>query len=118
MLNILISFVLLSLYLVLNVILAVAFLTLFERKVLASIQKRKGPNWTGFLGILQPLADALKLVIKENPIPQNASTVLFFGGPLVLLILSLSAWFVIPFNNYVVISDINIGVFIYLWFLL
>jgi NADH-quinone oxidoreductase subunit H len=110
MLNILTSFVLLSLYLVLNVILAVAFLTLFERKVLASIQKRKGPNWTGFLGILQPLADALKLVIKENPIPQNASAVLFFGGPLVLLVLSLSAWFVIPFNNYIVVSDINIGV--------
>jgi NADH-quinone oxidoreductase subunit H len=110
MLNILTSFVLLSLYLVLNVILAVAFLTLFERKVLASIQKRKGPNWTGFLGILQPLADALKLVIKENPIPQNASAILFFGGPLVLLVLSLSAWFVIPFNNYIVVSDINIGV--------
>jgi NADH-quinone oxidoreductase subunit H len=110
MLSILTSLVLLSLYLVLNIILAVAFLTLFERKVLASIQKRKGPNWTGFLGILQPLADALKLVIKENPIPQNASTVLFFGGPLILLILSLSAWFVIPFNNYVVVSDINIGV--------
>lgn len=108
--SLLVSFVLLSLYLVLNVILAVAFLTLFERKVLASIQKRKGPNWTGFLGILQPLADALKLVIKENPIPQNASVTLFFGGPIVLLILSLSAWFVIPFNNYIVVSDINIGV--------
>jgi NADH-quinone oxidoreductase subunit H len=99
-----------SLYLVLNIILTVAFLTLFERKVLASIQKRKGPNWTGFLGILQPLADALKLVIKENPIPQNASTLLFFGGPLILLILSLSAWFVIPFNSHVVVSDINVGV--------
>jgi NADH-quinone oxidoreductase subunit H len=110
MIALLISLVLLSLYLVLNIILAVAFLTLFERKVLASIQKRKGPNWTGFLGILQPLADALKLVIKENPIPQNASTILFFGGPLILLILSLSAWFVIPFNNNVVISDINIGI--------
>lgn len=110
MIALLISLVLLSLYLVLNIILAVAFLTLFERKVLASIQKRKGPNWTGFFGILQPLADALKLVIKENPIPQNASTILFFGGPLILLILSLSAWFVIPFNNNVVISDINIGI--------
>jgi NADH-quinone oxidoreductase subunit H len=62
------------------------------------------------LGILQPLADALKLVIKENPIPQNASTLLFFGGPLILLILSLSAWFVIPFNSHVVVSDINVGV--------
>jgi NADH-quinone oxidoreductase subunit H len=90
--------------------LTVAFLTLFERKVLASIQKRKGPNWTGFLGVLQPLADALKLILKENPVPQNASSVLFFGGPLVLLILSLSAWFAIPFNNNTVVSDINIGI--------
>lgn len=62
------------------------------------------------MGLLQPLADALKLVVKENPIPQNASAVLFFGGPMVLLLLSLTAWFAIPFNNYVVISDINIGV--------
>lgn len=103
-------FILLSLYLILNVILSVAFLTLFERKVLGAIQKRKGPNWTGFLGVLQPLADALKLIIKENPIPQNASSFLFFGGPLVLLVLSLSAWFVIPFNNYTVVSDVNIGI--------
>ncbi len=105
-----ILFILLSLYLILNVILTVAFLTLFERKVLGAIQKRRGPNWTGFLGILQPLADALKLILKENPVPQNASSFLFFGGPFILLILSLSAWFVIPFNNYTVISDINIGV--------
>ena len=110
MLSISILFVLLSLYFILNIILTVAFLTLFERKVLASIQKRKGPNWTGFLGILQPLADALKLILKENPVPQNASSFLFFGGPLILLVLSLSAWFVIPFNNDVVISNINIGV--------
>jgi len=110
MLTLTISFILLSLYLILNVILTVAFLTLFERKVLASIHKRKGPNWTGFLGILQPLADALKLILKENPVPQNASSFLFFGGPLILLILSLSAWFVIPFNNYTVVADINIGI--------
>lgn len=56
------------------------------------------------------MADALKLVFKENPIPQNASPLLFFGAPLFLLTLSLSAWFVIPFNNYIVMSDINIGV--------
>jgi NADH-quinone oxidoreductase subunit H len=56
------------------------------------------------------LVDAFKLIVKENPIPQNASTVLFFSGPVMLLLLSLSAWFAIPFNNYVVISDINIGI--------
>jgi hypothetical protein len=110
MVSLTVWFILLSLYIILNVILTVAFLTLFERKVLASIQKRKGPNWTGFLGILQPLADALKLILKENPVPQNASSVLFFGGPLILLILSLSAWFVIPFNNSTVVADINIGI--------
>lgn len=110
MISLTILLVLLSLYVILNIILTVAFLTLFERKVLASIQKRRGPNWTGFLGILQPLADALKLVLKENPVPQNASTILFFGGPFILLILSLSAWFAIPFNNYTVVADINIGI--------
>lgn len=86
-----IYFILFSIYFLLNIILVVAFLTLFERKLLGSIQKRKGPNWTGFLGLLQPLADALKLIIKENPIPQNASAFLFFSGPFALLILSLSA---------------------------
>lgn len=110
MISLTILLVLLSLHVILNIILTVAFLTLFERKVLASIQKRRGPNWTGFLGILQPLADALKLVLKENPVPQNASTILFFGGPFILLILSLSAWFAIPFNNYTVVADINIGI--------
>jgi len=74
-----------------SIILTVAFITLFERKVLANIQKRKGPNYTGFLGLLQPLADALKLIFKENPIPTNSSAILFFMGPFVLLILSLTA---------------------------
>lgn len=100
----------LSLYFLLNIILITAFLTLFERKVLGAIQKRRGPNWVGFLGLLQPLVDAFKLVIKENPIPQNASAVLFFSGPVILLLLSLSAWFAIPFNDHVIISDINVGI--------
>lgn len=108
--SVFIYFIFLALYFLLNIILVVAFLTLFERKLLGSIQKRHGPNWTGFLGLLQPLADALKLIIKENPVPQNASIYLFFTGPFVLLLLSLSAWFVIPFNNQVIISDISIGV--------
>lgn len=86
-----IEFFIFSVYLILNIILLVAFLTLLERKILGSIQKRKGPNWTGFLGLLQPLADALKLILKENPIPQNSSAILFFSGPFILLILSLSA---------------------------
>lgn len=103
-------FFLLSIYLLLSIILVVAFLTLFERKVLASIQKRKGPNYTGFLGLFQPIADALKLILKENPIPSNSSAILFFTGPFILLVLSLTAWFVIPFNNFVVISNINAGI--------
>jgi NADH-quinone oxidoreductase subunit H len=103
-------FILLSIYLLISIILIVAFVTLFERKVLANIQKRKGPNYTGFLGLLQPLADALKLIFKENPIPTNSSAILFFMGPFVLLILSLTAWFVIPFNNSTVISNINTGI--------
>jgi NADH-quinone oxidoreductase subunit H len=108
--KILILLVIVSIYFIINVILTVAFLTLFERKVLASIQKRKGPNIVGFLGLLQPLSDAIKLIFKENPIPRNASSVLFFLGPFILLALSISAWFVVPFNNSTVLADLNIGI--------
>lgn len=110
MYKLLLILIIASFYMIINVILAVAFLTLFERKVLGSIQKRKGPNVTGFLGLLQPIADAFKLIVKENPVPQNASSFLFFVGPLILLMLSISAWCVVPFNDKAIFSDINIGI--------
>ena len=83
---------------ILPLIIAVAFLTLAERKIMAAMQRRKGPNVVGIFGILQPIADAVKLLLKEPVLPTKANTVVFMGAPLVTFILSLVAWSVIPFG--------------------
>lgn len=92
------------------ILLAVAFLTLMERKILAASQRRKGPNVVGFMGLLQPFADALKLLLKESILPFIANKILFIIAPLLIFILSLLGWTVIPFCNYCIISDLNIGI--------
>jgi NADH:ubiquinone oxidoreductase subunit H len=71
------------------VLLAVAFMTIIERKVLAAMQRRVGPNTVGYYGVLQPFADALKLFLKENVVPQHALGPLFMGAPLIALVCSL-----------------------------
>jgi len=95
---------------VIPLLLAVAFLTLAERKIMAGMQRRKGPNVVGIFGILQPIADGVKLLTKEPVLPSNANTVVFLAAPLVTFILSLLAWSVIPFGEGIVLSDINVGV--------
>ena len=88
----------------------VAYLTLAERKVIAAIQLRKGPNVVGPFGLFQPLADGLKLLLKETVIPAWANKGVFILAPLLTFTLAIMAWAVIPFNQGWVIADINVGI--------
>ena len=81
---------------VVPLLLGVAYLTLAERKVMASIQRRKGPNVVGAFGLFQPLADGLKLLIKEPVLPSSANTVIFLMSPVLTFLLSLLSWVVRP----------------------
>ena len=92
-------------------ILCVAYLTYAERRVIGLMQLRRGPNVVGPFGLLQPIADAVKLLFKEPIIPTHADKILFILAPMITFILSLIGWAVIPFAKGVVLADINVGVF-------
>jgi NADH-quinone oxidoreductase subunit H len=95
---------------ILPLLVAVAYLTYAERKVLAAMQLRQGPNVVGPFGLLQPLADGIKLLGKETIIPSGANRVLFVAAPMLTFLLALVAWAVIPFQAGWVLADINVGI--------
>ena len=95
---------------VIPLLISVAYFTIAERKFMGSIQRRRGPNVIGFLGLLQPLADGLKLFVKETIFPSNSNIYIFILAPLLTFILSLIGWSVIPISKTLVISDLNLGI--------
>jgi NADH-quinone oxidoreductase subunit H len=94
---------------VVPLLVSVAYLTYFERKVIASMQLRRGPNVVGPWGLLQPLADGAKLFVKETILPAGSNKLLFVMAPMLIFVLSLVAWSVIPFGEGMVLADINVG---------
>ncbi|MEY3028104.1 MAG: NADH:ubiquinone oxidoreductase, rane subunit [Pseudomonadota bacterium] len=94
---------------VIPVMISVAYLTYFERRVIGFMQSRIGPNRVGFFGLLQPIADALKLLFKEIILPEKSNNFLFFLAPLLSIAPALAAWAVIPFDFEMVLADINAG---------
>lgn len=97
-------------FLILPLLISIAYFTLVERKILSSIQRRKGPNVVGIFGLLQPLADGLKLFTKETILPSNADIVLFVLSPILTFFLSLLSWVVIPFGPGMFYTELNLSI--------
>jgi NADH-ubiquinone oxidoreductase chain 1 len=92
------------------ILLSIAFMTIIERKALASFQRRVGPNTVGYYGILQPFSDALKLIVKETVVPAQSNKILFYLAPVISIIVSLLGWAVVPFGQGLALSDFSMGV--------
>jgi len=97
------------LFIVVPLLISVAYFTLAERKILAAIQRRKGPNVVGVYGLLQPLSDGLKLFVKETVIPSSSNPLLFIFSPILTFLLSLMGWAIIPFSKTGVLVELNVG---------
>lgn len=98
------------LLIIVPLLLSVAYLTYAERRVIGLMQLRRGPNVVGFFGLLQPIADAIKLLFKEIIVPTQSNSLIFIIAPMLTFILSLIGWAVIPFDTELVLANINVGV--------
>jgi NADH-quinone oxidoreductase subunit H len=98
------------LIIVVPLLISVAYFTLAERKILGAIQRRRGPNVIGVYGLLQPLADGFKLLVKETVLPSNANRLLFILSPILTFVISLVGWAVIPYDKFSVLAEMNIGI--------
>ena len=98
------------LLIIIPLLIGVAYFTLLERKVIGSMQRRRGPNVVGYFGLLQPLADGLKLLLKETVLPSSANLAMFVVAPIITFMLSLIGWAVMPFDENMVFADINISI--------
>lgn len=94
---------------VVPLLISVAYFTLAERKILGAIQRRRGPNVVGVYGLLQPLSDGFKLLVKETIIPSSSNQIIFILSPMLTFIVSIIGWSMIPFSEYGVLADVNIG---------
>jgi NADH-quinone oxidoreductase subunit H len=105
------AFLLMKIFAILvPLLLSVAYLTYAERKVIAAMQLRKGPNVVGPFGLLQPIADAVKLLFKETILPSGANRIVFLMAPMLTFVLAMIGWAVIPFDAGLVLADINVGI--------
>ena len=98
------------LFLLIPILVSVALIVWFDRRVWAFVQKRRGPNVVGPFGLFQTVADALKYIFKEIIIPASANKIIFILAPIVTMTLALIAWAVIPFSEELVLSNINVGI--------
>ena len=105
-----ITLVLKILGIIVPLLIAVAYFTIAERKIMGAIQRRRGPNVVGYIGLLQPLADGLKLFVKETTLPNSANISIFLLAPSMAFTLSLMGWAVIPFSEGLVLCDLNLGI--------
>lgn len=98
------------LIIIIPLLISVAYFTLAERKILGAIQRRRGPNVVGIYGLLQPLSDGFKLLVKETILPSSSNKIIFILSPVLTFTISLMGWAVIPYSKYAVLADINLGI--------
>lgn len=98
------------LIIIVPLLISVAYFTLAERKILGAIQRRRGPNVVGVYGLLQPLSDGFKLLVKETVLPSSSNQLIFVLSPILTFVISLMGWAIIPYDKYSILAEMNIGV--------